>query len=135
MYFYTFFKLSILAFVLGISFIIKKGEKNSKRIGLIFSLFLFFSSVLMLFFFDFSRYFYYSYTIPIFLKYNILWVIGVDAFSLSFLILTTFLMSLIFLSTWNTVKYRLKFFYITLMTIELFLIFAFVSFDLLFFYF
>jgi proton-translocating NADH-quinone oxidoreductase chain M len=133
--FLFFFKLIIFAFILALSFIVNADEKYSKIISFIFSLSLFFSSVLILFFFDFSNVFYYLYTLPIFPTYNVIWVIAVDSFSLSFVILTTFLMSIVFLSTWNAVKYQLKFFYTILMVIELFLIFAFISFDLLFFYF
>jgi hypothetical protein len=71
MEFYTFFKLIILAFVLAISFIFEKDEKYSKIISFVFSLFLFFSSVLMLFFFDFSSVFYYLSVIPVFPAYNV----------------------------------------------------------------
>src|ERR1700730_18622041 len=116
---YLFFKLSIFAFILTTYFIIRRDEKWSKYISFIFSLFLFFSSALLVLFFDFSVSFCYCYTLPIFNYYNVIWVIAVDAFSLSFVILTTFLMSIVSLSTWNTIKHKLKLFYIILMIIEL----------------
>ena len=62
------------------------------------------------------------------------YIIGIDAISLLFIILTTLLFPLCFLLNWESVKYRFKDFAILLFLLEFFLINVFSCLDLFFFY-
>ncbi len=133
--FLFFFKTTILIFFISSLFIKICDERYSKYIAFIFSVCTFLSSVFLIIFFDFSKIFLNVYELSFFKSFSLNFILSLDVFSLFFLVLTTFLSSLIILSSWKSVKYKLKLFYFILMVIELFLIFAFTSFDLFFFYF
>lgn len=66
--------------------------------------------------------------------FNINYTIGIDGVSLSFFLLTSFLIPLCILNSWNNIKYRLKEFMITLFVIEFLLLNIFCVLDLFFFY-
>ena len=133
--FLFFFETSILAFFISCLAIKFYDEKYSKFIAFLFSLYVFFSSVFLIIFFDFSKIFLNVFEFSFSKNFTLNFILTLDVFSLFFLILTTFLSSLIILSSWRSVRYKLKLFYFILMVIEMFLIFAFTSFDLFFFYF
>jgi proton-translocating NADH-quinone oxidoreductase chain M len=73
---------------------------------------------------------------------NVLWIpvlnlnmtFGVDGISLFFLLLTTFLIPLCILISWNSIDYNLKWYLILFLFIEFFLIIVFCALDLLIFY-
>lgn len=65
---------------------------------------------------------------------NINYILGIDGISLIFVLLTTFLIPLCILVSWENIKYRLKEFLILLFLIEFFLINIFCILDLLLFY-
>ena len=69
--------------------------------------------------------------IPI-LNLNI--TLGIDGISLFFLLLTTFLIPLCILISWNSIEYNLKWYLILFLFIEFFLIIVFCALDLLIFY-
>lgn len=77
-----------------------------------------------------------------FVTNNVLWInqfnlnfsLGIDGISLFFVILTTLLIPLCILSSWNNVSFNVKEFLIAFLILEFFLIGAFCSIDLLFFY-
>jgi len=130
-----FFETTIFAFLIFSLFIKFCDEKYSKYIAFVFSLYTFFLSIFLIIFFDFSKIFLNVYEFSFSKNFTLNFIIALDVFSLFFIVLTTFLFSLIVLSSWKSIKYKLKLFYFILMVIELFLIFAFISFDLFFFYF
>jgi NADH-quinone oxidoreductase subunit M len=72
--------------------------------------------------------------IPVFGGLGIDYVIGVDGVSLLMLMLTTGLMPLVVLAGWSSIKTRPKEYYIALLSMETFLIGAFVSLNVLMFY-
>lgn len=127
-----------------------------KILSLSFSLFIFFFSILLFFLYNpyqrynfkflFSilklenlkiKYFYFDDTqfFNFFSFFDgINYIIGIDAISLLFIILTTLLFPLCFLLNWESVKYRFKDFAILLFLLEFFLINVFSCLDLFFFY-
>ena len=66
--------------------------------------------------------------------FNIQYSLGVDGISIFFIILTTFLMPLCILLSWNSIKIKWKEFGIIMLLIELLLINVFSVLDLIFFY-
>lgn len=99
-----------------------------------FYYFFFFSTVL---FGDFDNYssFQHLFIAEWIPEFGITFCIGVDGLSLFFVLLTTFIMPVTILSTWESVKHDLKTFYVSLLLIEFFLILAFCSLDIFLFYF
>nr|YP_005090325.1 NADH dehydrogenase subunit 4 [Phaeodactylum tricornutum]ADY18501.1 NADH dehydrogenase subunit 4 [Phaeodactylum tricornutum] len=71
---------------------------------------------------------------PWFLGLNLNLTLGVDGISIFFLLLTTLLIPLCILASWNSVKSSLKEFLITFLVLEFFLIGVFCTLDLVFFY-
>lgn len=67
-------------------------------------------------------------------EFGITFCIGVDGLSLFFVLLTTFIIPVTILSTWESVKHDLKTFYVSILCIEFFLILAFSSLDIFLFY-
>ncbi len=106
-----------------------------KLISFLFSIFLFIVVIILFVQIDFSSIFFYSYTFKFSNYYNINLTLGIDQLSIFLLILTTFLFPLIILASWNSIKFKLNFFYTNIILLEFFLINVFISFDLLFFYF
>lgn len=93
-----------------------------------------FLSLLFWYFFDQSRFgFQFWYQLPIIPEYNLNLSLGLDGISLSFLLLTAFIMPLCVLSSTN-VTLNYKQFIIYLLFTQLFLILSFVVTDLFFFY-
>jgi NADH-quinone oxidoreductase subunit M len=84
---------------------------------------------------DFSSIFFYSYTFEFSNIYNINMNIGIDVLSIIFLLLTSFIFPIVILTSWDSIKFQLKFFYILLLLLEFFLLNVFISFNLFFFYF
>lgn len=65
---------------------------------------------------------------------NLNFTLGIDGISLFFVLLTTLLIALCFLVSWNTIKQNLKAYLIAFLVMEFFLIGVFCVLDLLFFY-
>ena len=65
---------------------------------------------------------------------NLNCTIGIDGISLFFIVLTTFLVSLCLLASWNSIDKNLKEFLIAFLCLDFFLIGAFCALDLLLFY-
>jgi proton-translocating NADH-quinone oxidoreductase chain M len=74
---------------------------------------------------------YYYYKINLF---NLTYSLGIDGISLFFILLTTLLIPLCILASWNSIKYRLKEFLLLMLIIEFLLINVFCVLDILFFY-
>jgi proton-translocating NADH-quinone oxidoreductase chain M len=125
----------LLSLIFSIILFIFIDDLHVKLVSFIFSIFLFILSIFILIKIDFSSIFFYSYTFKFSLFYKIYLTLGIDQLSVFFLLLTTFLFPLIILASWNSIKFKLNFFYTNLLLLEFFLINVFISFDLLFFYF
>lgn len=104
-----------------------------KNLSLFYSIFLFFYSLILLTRFDIlNAGFQFKVIFTLFFGFNA--VFGIDGISLFFILLTTFLMPIVILVNWESVKYRIKDFTILLFFLEFLLISMFISLDLLFFY-
>jgi proton-translocating NADH-quinone oxidoreductase chain M len=124
-----------LSLIFSIILFIFIDELHVKLVSFIFSIFLFLISIFILIRIDFSSTFFYSYTFKLSVYYKIYLTLGIDQLSIFFLLLTTFLFPIIVLASWNSIKFKLNFFYTNLLLLEFFLINVFITFDLLFFYF
>lgn len=131
-FFYLFISITLFFSFFLILFL---NEFSAKLIALIYSIFIFLLSILALTCIDFSSIFFYSYSIELSSFFNIFFVIGIDQLSIMLIILVTFLFPLSILASWNSIKFKIKFFYFNILLLEFFLINVFLSFDLLFFYF
>ena len=74
------------------------------------------------------------YKVSLNLLFNLNFIIGIDGISIFFLLLTTLLIPLCFLSNWSNINNFLKEYYIIFLLLEFFLINVFCSLDILFFY-
>ena len=68
-------------------------------------------------------------------EFGITFVIGLDSLALFFVLLTTFIMTVTILSTWDSIKTHIRLFYFSIFLIEAFLILSFSALDLFLFYF
>ena len=110
----------------------KLASENAKRVSLVTSLFVFFLSLYLLSQFDVtdSRFQFVEEFLWLgFFNYKL----GVDGLSISLLVLTTSIMPIVFLSSWDVEK-RVKEFLIAFLILETLMIGVFVSLDLLLFY-
>ena len=119
-----------------ILFFIKKNNLNIlKQYSLFASLITFFFSLILWLNFDYlNSEFQYTSHFSWFFSYNINYGLGLDNISILFFILTTFLIPLCILISWNQIKFRLKEFLIVLLLIEFFLLNIFCALDLVIFY-
>lgn len=116
-------------------FIPSKEEKLLKIIALNFSCFSFTGSLLLWGFFDKSTGAFQFVTKSFWLHtLNLNFTMGIDGISLFFLLLTTLLIPLCILTSWNSVNFSLKEFLIAFLLLDFFLIGTFCVLDLLFFY-
>ena len=106
-----------------------------KKLSLYYSIIIFLLSLLLWIFFNNEiNTFIYIIHIPWLDFLNIYYTIGIDGISLFFIILTTVLIPICILISWNIIIYRVKEFMIMLLLIEFLLINVFSVLDLLFFY-
>jgi len=110
-------------------------DKDVKYGAFIISIVCFFLSTIL--FGDFDNYstFQHLYIAEWIPEFGITFCVGVDGLSLFFVLLTTFIIPVTILSTWESIKCDLKTFYISILLIEFFLILAFSSLDIFLFYF
>jgi len=122
--------------VLILLFIPQKKEKLMKLVALNFSFYSFLSSLVIWLFFQKSvGSFQFVKKLFWFPLFNINFILGIDGISLFFLLLTTLLIPLCILASWNLNSYKfLKEFLISFLMLDFFLIGSFCSLDLLFFY-
>ena len=93
------------------------------------------SLFLWLFFNNTLSFFQFFCNIKWFFSYNLNLMFGIDALSLFFIILTTFLFVVSFLTSWVSIRYKIKNFYILFFCLEFFLILIFSILDIILFYF
>ena len=112
-----------------------KEEKLLKLIAINSSCLSFIGSLIVWFFFQKSIGFFH-YVIKLFWlpSLNLNFTLGIDGISIFFLLLTTLLIPLCILTSWNNVSDNLKEFLIAFLILDFFLIGTFCVLDLLFFY-
>jgi len=111
-----------------------------KRVSLVGSFLIFILSLLIHFLFNYTEItmngfqMQFNYTFLLIDSLNLYYSIGVDGFSIWFIILSTFLIPLCILVSWENIKFRLKEFLLLLFLLEFLLIQVFVITDLILFY-
>ncbi len=130
----TFFPLIAVLILL---FFPSKEEKGIKIFGIVFSLLHFLISLKLLLNFDYSTYKLQFVEKTKWIATNFLnssYFIGIDGISIFIVLLTTFLMPIIFLSTYSGITKKVKSFYIHMFLLEIGILGSLVSFDLFLFY-
>ncbi len=121
--------------ILWIFFIPNKENKLIKLVALNCSILCFLGFLYLWICFNKSIIqFQYIYKVSINIFFNLNFIIGIDGISLVFLLLTTLLIPICFLSNWNNTNYYLKEYFLIFLLLEFFLINVFCSLDILFFY-
>lgn len=109
--------------------------KYVRYVSFLLTLLYFLYSLIFLFYFDnFTNEFQFQFYITWSDYLNIFYSLGLDGFSLFFIILTTFLIPVCFLISWVSISYRIKEFCFCLLLTEFFLINVFSVLDFFFFY-
>ena len=130
--------LLILIFlpILSIIFLLfLKDEKKIKNTGIFLSFFIFiFSLILWILFNKSTANFQYLYKLDYILNYNINFIIGIDGISLFFIILTTFLIPICLLISYEVIKENIKEYFILFFILEFCLLISFSILDLIIFY-
>nr|AJF36660.1 NADH dehydrogenase subunit 4 [Gefionella okellyi] len=105
-----------------------------KRLGLTVSIIIFIYSIFLIIQFDYLNIDYqYVYSITVIKEINWEYIIGIDGISITFVLLTTFIIPICILTGWN-IQTKVKEFIISFLLLELFLINTFIAMDLLWFY-
>lgn len=118
---------------LALTFI--RNEELIKRISLNSTIFVFFLSLYLYFVYDtLSIKLQFNITLPMNQYLNIGWVQGVDSYSIFFILLTTFLIPVCLLLSWQNIKFKIKEYAIAFLMLETLLICVFTVLDLLLFY-
>nr|YP_009389233.1 NADH dehydrogenase subunit 4 [Thorea hispida]ARX95977.1 NADH dehydrogenase subunit 4 [Thorea hispida] len=116
-------------------FIPGSNVRLCRNIALISSLFTFlFSLVIWLQFDSLNLNYQFLFSLAWFPSFNLYYTIGVDGLSIFFVILTTFLLIICILASWDTVHYYLKEYLICFLLLEFLLLQVFCVLDLIFFY-
>lgn len=128
--------LTIIMPLFGIFLILfSNNERFIKNTSVITSFITFFISVLLWITFDqFTSKFQFFYKIDWLPYYNINLTLGIDGISLLFIILTTLLIPLCILTSYNVIEKHVKQYFILFLTLEFFLLLIFSILDLFFFY-
>lgn len=125
--------ISLLA-IIFVSFVDIIKKNLIRKISIYFSQFIYILSLIYLLIFDkTSGVFQFVYNIPLFESLNISYVIGIDGISIFLIILTTFLISICILVSWESIEVNFKYFVILLFLTEFLLINAFSMLNLFFF--
>ena len=110
-------------------------DRNCKRVTLWFTVGVFIASLFLLISFDTSTYdFQFVEKYSWFPSYGIYYHLGVDGISVLFIILSTFLMPICILASWETIKTRVKEYMISFLILETMMVGMFASLDLILFY-
>lgn len=110
-------------------------NNNIKNISVITSFLTFFCSLFLWMTFDqFSSTFQFFYKIDWLTTYNIHLTLGIDGISLLFIILTSFLIPLCILTSYDIIQKQVKQYFILFLALEFFLLLIFSVLDLFFFY-
>lgn len=132
---FTIFEVfSLLIIIFYLSFFNVNSYKIQK-ICILFTFFVFIVSVFQFTLFDYSSIFIQDYYIIPFFNFGVFnFIIGIDGLSMCLILLTTFLIYLCFIISYNTIFTNVKSFCINLLILEVFLILTFSSLNIFFFY-
>ena len=132
----TFILIAMPLAVMGIMFFVPAYDFSKLRlIALVGSLLTFIFSITMVNSFDHSMTtFQHTLEMSWLQSLNIHFYYGVDGISLFFVLLTTFLIPICILSSWVSIKFRVKEFLLMLLLVEFFLLNVFMILDLVLFY-
>lgn len=132
------FILLILIFlpIIGIFFLFFfKNEKNIINFSVFYSFFIFIISLFLWIFFNkLTSDFQFCYTFSWLPSYNMYFSLGIDGISLFFIIATTFLIPICFLTSYKVIKKNIKEYCILFFLLEFFLLITFSALDLIIFY-
>lgn len=92
------------------------------------------SIILWIFFYAKTSFFQYSFALSWFSYFNLNYIIGIDGISLFFILLTTFLILICVLISWNSINFYIKEYLICFLVLEFCLIQVFCVLDLFLFY-
>jgi len=124
--------------LIGIICILIISENNKelcKIITLVTTCLSFLISLLLWISFDYcTSFFQFSYTLVWISNFNLNYIVGIDGISIFFIILTTFLIFICILISWNSINFFLKEFLICFLILEFCLIQVFCVLDILLFY-
>ena len=110
-------------------------DRKVKEIGLWSSLITFFLSLILLYYFDTTDdNFQFTEIYKIIPDLGIYYYLGIDGISLSFILLTTFLIPICIIASWKSITEHINYYIISFLMIEFFLIGLFSSLDLFIFY-
>jgi NADH-quinone oxidoreductase subunit M len=128
--------LFLLLSIFVLSFLPRQNSYRLKMTALICSTIIFFWIFFLWMFSPYiaEGYFVYFYSYIWMIPFNIYYEIALDGISVFFVLLTTFLIPICILVSWNSIVYKLKEFLILLFIIEFLLINVFITLDLFFFY-
>ena len=113
----------------------KSYENKVKEIGLWTSIINFFLSLILLYSFDKTEsQFQFIENFKIIDDLGIYYYLGIDGISLSFILLTTFLIPICIITSWNKINDHISYFIVSFLIIECFLIGLFASLDLFIFF-
>ena len=113
----------------------KSYENKVKEIGLWTSIINFFLSLILLYSFDKTEsQFQFIENFKIIDDLGIYYYLGIDGISLSFILLTTFLVPICIITSWNKINEHVSYFIVSFLIIECFLIGLFTSLDLFIFF-
>ena len=113
----------------------KSYENKVKEIGLWTSIINFFLSLILLYSFDKTEsQFQFIENFKIIDDLGIYYYLGIDGISLSFILLTTFLIPICIITSWNKINEHVSYFIVSFLIIECFLIGLFTSLDLFIFF-
>ena len=113
----------------------KSYENKVKEIGLWTSIINFFLSLILLYSFDKTEsQFQFIENFKIIDDLGIYYYLGIDGISLSFILLTTFLIPICIITSWNKINEHVSYFIVSFLIIECFLIGLFASLDLFIFF-
>ena len=110
-------------------------DRKVKEVGLWSSLITFFLSLILLYYFDTTDdNFQFTEIYKIIPDLGIYYYLGIDGISLSFILLTTFLIPICIIASWKSITEHINYYIISFLMIEFFLIGLFSSLDLFIFY-
>ena len=113
----------------------KSYENKVKEVGLWTSIINFFLSLILLYSFDKTEsQFQFIENFKIIDDLGIYYYLGIDGISLSFILLTTFLIPICIITSWNKINEHVSYFIVSFLIIECFLIGLFASLDLFIFF-
>lgn len=130
-----FVNITLILSLLNISLIPNYKIRSIKRVGLIYSFITLFLTLLLFVFYNLEVNNFFNQTVFFWSVYQNSHVsFGIDGISIFFIILTSFLIPICMLISWESIKYKAKTFTLLILFTEFLLVNVFATLDLIFFY-